>query len=318
MKNLYSKSGGQALTKTALTLMCLYFLFCMIIFPQRFIKSGLNGISAWAFNVLPSVLPFMFFTRLLSSLGTMEKITKPFSKVSSFLFKTPPISIYTFLMAILSGYPVGTKMVADLYLQGKITKTDALKMTSFCSTSGPMFIVGAVGISMFHSAKIGYILLASHILSAIINGIFFRNLKFKNEENLQKIDFRKQNFDISDIVLDSTISILSVGCVITIFFVIIESFAPVFNFLPQPISCFLQGIVEITKGCITLSQISNKFLATILASFVISFGGISTIIQSKTMLKRLKMPTKLFVFQKLLHGVFSCIITTIILLIIQQ
>ena len=61
MKNLYSKSGGQALTKTAITPLCLYFLFCMIIFPQRFIKSGLNGISAWAFNVLPSVLPFMFF-----------------------------------------------------------------------------------------------------------------------------------------------------------------------------------------------------------------------------------------------------------------
>ena len=314
MKKLYSKSSGQALTNFAITLLCVYFLFCMIVFPQRFIKSGLDGISAWAFNVLPSVLPFMFFTRLISSLGSMEKFTKPFSKISNFIFKTPPISIYTFLMAILSGYPVGTKMVADLYNQGKISKTDAFKMTSFCSTSGPMFIVGAVGISMFHSAKIGYILLFSHILGAIINGIIFRNLKQKNEQNLQKIDFRKQNFDISDIVLDSTISILCVGCIITIFFIIIESFAPVFNFFPQNISAFLQGVVEITKGCLCLSHISSKFWSVALASFVISFGGISTIIQSKTMLKKLNMPTSFFVLQKISHGIISFVITAIILL----
>ena len=313
MKNLSKKPSGQAFSKMMLTMLCLYFLLCMIVFPQRFIQSSLNGISAWAFNVLPSVLPFMFFTRLLSSLGTMENITKPFSKLSYKLFKTPSISIYVFLMAILSGYPVGTKMVADQYLQGKISKEDALKMTSFCSTSGPMFIVGAVGISMFKSAKIGYILLLSHILSSIINGMVFSKIKVKNEEKLQKINIRKQNFNISDIVLDSTISILSVGCIITIFFIIIECFAPVFNFLPPNISAFFQGVIEITKGCLTLSQIPNKFLAVSLASFVISFGGISTIIQAKTMLKNLNMPTSLFVLQKLLHGLISFAITAIIL-----
>lgn len=313
MKKLSSQKNGHALTNITITILCVFFLVCMICRPKKFIEVSLDGISAWALCVLPSVFPFMFFTRVLSSLGQMENLTKPFGRFSKKIFKTPPISIYTFLMAILSGYPVGSKMVADLYLQGKITKEDAFKMTSFCSTSGPMFIVGAVGISMFHSAKIGYILLSSHIFGAILNGIIFRNLKVGKELNKQKFALRTQNFDLSEVVSNSTLAILSVGAIITIFFIVIECFTPIFNLFPAPISAFLQGIVEITKGCISLSQIPGK-LSVCLTSFVISFGGISTILQSLTMLSKLKMPTKLFIFQKFFHGIFSCLITTIILL----
>lgn len=299
----------------------------MIANPAHFISQALSGLSAWAFNVLPSVLPFMFFTKILSSLDFMPKLTRPLSPISTKLFKTPPISIYAFTMAILSGYPVGSKMVADLYLQRKITKEDAFKMSSFCSTSGPMFIVGAVGIGMFHSAKIGYILFVSHIVGAILNGILFRNFKLKEKENqiekLQPITQENQKnfkekekpFEISDVVLNSTISILSVGCIITIFFIVIGCFSPILNLLPQNLSFFFEGLIEITKGCIDIATLPNKFLSTILCSFVVSFGGISTIIQSLTMLSKLKMPVKIFALQKFLHACFSTL-TTIVLLVI--
>lgn len=324
MKIYTSKKSGQTLVQAFFTLMIIFFLICMISNPSRFIEKSLDGISAWAFNVLPSVLPFMFFTRVLSQLDLMPKILKPLAPISKTFFKTPPISIYTFIMAILSGYPVGSKMVADLYMQGKITKQDAFKMTSFCSTSGPMFIVGAVGIGMFKSSKIGYILFLSHFLGAIINGIIFRNFKFKKSQENQKqspaqssqnIAPPKSNFDLSSIVLDSTLAILSVGSIITIFFIIIECFSPIISLMPQTTSCLFEGVLEITKGCLDLATLQNKFLAITLASFVISFGGVSTILQSLTMLSKLQMPTKLFVLQKFLHAVFSCIVTIIILLI---
>ena len=305
MKNKPAKSNGQVLWKTLSTIFVFYLLFCMIISPAKYISKSLDGISAWALNVLPSVLPFMFFTRLLSSLDTMSNFTKPFSKLSTKLFHTPPVSICTFFMAILSGYPVGTKLVADMFLQGKISKSDAFKMTSFCSTSGPMFIIGAVGVGMFKSAKIGYILFISHILGAVLNGMFFRNLKLKNDEsNAVLTQENPQQTDIGEIVLNSTLSILCVGCIITIFFLIIEALSPLFNLFPNSISAFLQGLVEITKGCQSLSLLFNQKVAVVLSSFVVSFGGISTIIQSITMLAKLKMPTMLYVAQKMMHGFF--------------
>ncbi len=315
-KNFYLKNG-QSLLKIVATILIFFFIVCMIISPQKYITNALDGISAWAFNVLPSVLPFMFFTKVLSAIDLMPKITKPFSPISQKLFKTPAISIYTFFMAVLSGYPVGSKMVADLYLQGKISQEDAFKMTSFCSTSGPMFIIGAVGIGMFKSAKIGYILFLSHLFGAILNGITFRNLKVKKTSQQKgTTDSQNKNFDLSEIVLNSTLSILSVGCIIVIFFIVIEAFAPILNLLPQPIAFFFEGVIEITKGCLDLSTLSNLNLAIILSSFVISFGGISTLLQSITMLSKVKIPIKLFVFQKLLHAVYSAIITMFLLLLL--
>ena len=296
------------------TFLVLFFLFCMITNPSKYISKAFDGLSAWAYNVLPSVLPFMFFTKVLSSLETMPKLTKPFGKISNFIFKTPSISFYAFLMAILSGYPVGSKLVADLYLQGRITKTDAIKMTSFCSTSGPMFIVGAVGTIMFHSTQIGLILFVSHVMGAIANGIIFRFYKSKHSEKLDSKQQISTPSDINEIVLNSTLSILSVGCIITIFFVVIECFSPLFSLFPMPISSMLEGIVEITKGCLSLSSLSNKFFAVCAASFVISFGGISTILQSITMLSKVKISTSIFVTQKIMHGLFACIITILILL----
>ncbi len=303
-------------TQLFFTLVILFFLVCMLCNPAKFMQCSLNGISAWAFNVLPSVLPFMFFTKILSALDVMPMLTRPFSPVTSKLFKTPPISIYTFAMAVLSGYPVGTKMVADLYAQGVISKEEAFKMTSFCSTSGPMFIIGAVGVGMFANTKIGYILFVSHLLGAILNGLCFRSLKIKSEQ-IEKGEIKeKQPFNLAEIVTSATLAILSVGCIIAIFFIVIECFAPLLSFLPKPLAAMLEGCLEITKGCLDISKLSNLPLAIVMSSFVISFGGVSTILQSITMLSSLKMPVKLFVFQKFLHGVFSAAITILILLIL--
>ncbi len=303
-------------TSLALTFLVFFFLVCMISAPARFISQSLSGLSAWATSVLPSVLPFMFFTRVLSSQKCVQTLTRPFSCVTQKLFKTPPISFYVFFMAIMSGYPVGSKMVADQYLQGKISREDAFKMSAFCSTSGPMFIIGAVGIGMFKNPTIGYILFISHVLGAILNGLLFRNLKLKSPKDeptpQQTLDSPTQA-DLSDIVLSSTLAILSVGCIITIFFIIIECFSPILSLLPQNIRFWAEGCIEITKGCIDLATLHNTQLATILASFVVSFGGISTVLQSLTMLSKLKMPAKVFVLQKLCHATFSCLITILML-----
>ncbi len=308
-----TKKIGQPLISYFLTALIIFFLACMISQPAKFISKSLDGISAWAFNVLPSVLPFMFFTRLLSSLNTMPQLTRPFSSFTQKLFKTPPISFYALVMAILSGYPVGSKMVADLFMQGQISKQDAFRMTSFCSTSGPMFIVGAVGIGMFGSAKIGYILFVSHVIGAILNGIIYRNLKVKESREEDFIQTPQKSFDLSEIVLNSALSILSVGCIITIFFIVIECLSPILSLLPQNISYFLEGIIEITKGCLDLATLPNKFWAVTLCSLVISFGGISTLLQSITMISKIKMPVKLFALQKITHALLSFVATLLVI-----
>ncbi len=294
-----------------LSLFIIYIIINMIIFPKIYIEQTLNGISAWAFNVLPSVLPFIFLTKVLTSLKFTQKTSKVFKKPCKILFNTPPESAYVFLTSIISGYPVGAKMTADLYQNGQITKKDAYKMTSFCSTSGPMFIVGAVGAMMLGNALLGYIIFTAHILGAIINGIIYRNITLKEKEQITESSLSPKT-DLSSIVLDSALSIISVGTIIAIFFVVITSLSPIFNLLPATLAAFLKGLIEITRGCLDISSTLSPFWATILSTFIISFGGISTILQSLTMLDKLQMPVRLFVLQKFTHAIFSCIIAVVL------
>ena len=301
--------------KLLLTVFILYILCSIALRPQFFLQTTFDGLCAWAVNVLPSLLPFVFFTKLLSHLGVVDKISKVFAKVVEKLYKTPPLSAYCFLSSMISGYPVGAKVTADLYQAGKISRTDACKMLSFCSTSGPMFVIGAVGAGMFGSALAGYIIFASHLLGAFLNGIFYRKIKLKEFKNIAKPKEEKV-FDLSSTILDCCHSVISVGAIIAIFFVVISSLSPLLSLFPSPISAFLGGLVELTKGCLDISSILPFKTAIICASFIISFGGFSTMVQTQALTTHLKVPITLLVLQKLTHALLSCLIATVMVLII--
>ena len=56
---------------------------------------------------------------------------------------------FALAMGITSGYPVGAKVAKDLYNNKLCTKIEAERLLSFTNSSGPLFIIGTVGISMF-------------------------------------------------------------------------------------------------------------------------------------------------------------------------
>ena len=283
-------------------------LLAIILSPAKFIQAGLNGISAWAFNVLPAVLPFMIITSLLINTNLVEKVCTPLSKPFKKLYNTPPCSLAVFLISIMAGYPVGSKMIADLYEQDKITQTDAFRMSSFCSNSGPMFIVGSVGVGMLFSLAAGYIILASHIVSALINGFLYRKLKVKNKRSEVKAT-NTSPLSFGDIIENSCRSILNVGAIICFFFIIIEFVAILISFLPTNLKSVIFGVIEITKGAKSISSCYATKMATVLCSVVISFGGISTALQSISLLKRVNMPLSLFLLQKLTQSIFAGLIS---------
>jgi len=97
-----------------------------------------------------------------------------------------------FFLSILSGYPVGSKIIADLYKSNEISKTDAIKTASFCSNSGPMFILGSVAIGMFANKTMGILILISHIFGALFNGVIYRNLGANNTLRTKTKHLKKQ------------------------------------------------------------------------------------------------------------------------------
>lgn len=236
--------------------------------PEIYINACFQGILVWATVVLPALFPFLFFTKILTNLHIINIISEKFT-IFSKIFKTPPISAYAFLTSIISGYPIGAKIVSDLYENGSINKEDAFKMTTFTSNSGPMFILGSVGIGMLLSRKIGLIILISHIIGAILNGLLYRNHKEKvNSFNYTNKTINKNSFQLAQTMWNSISSILIIGGYICIFFVLIEmlnhlNIFPIISLFLSSITNLdnnvllgiLNGIIEMTHGCIDIAKL---------------------------------------------------------------
>ena len=60
----------------------------------------------------------------------------------------------------------------ELYLQSVISRQKAAKMLAWCNNTGPAFIVGFVGSSLWGSPLIGWVLYVCHFLSAAAVGLF--------------------------------------------------------------------------------------------------------------------------------------------------
>ena len=215
---------------------------CMVIIlirPDVYVASALEGVKLWALVVLPSLLPFFFFTSLLAKIGATERMARTLKNPCRKIFGTSGYAAYAFLMSILSGYPVGAKIIGDLGENGLIDETDATKMSAFCSTSGPLFIVGSVGVGMFGSAAAGKLLFIVHAFSALITGLIFRffgraeittsrtskNVPKSCRPQVSPAKTRAANGNaLYDCVYSSVISIATVGGFICVFYVVADIF----------------------------------------------------------------------------------------------
>jgi|LGVE01.1.fsa_nt_gb sporulation integral membrane protein YlbJ len=299
--------------------------------PQDYIRETLNGLIVFASVILPALLPFFILTKLFTGLGMVEKFTRSFERTTKFLFKAPAISSYIFFMSIISGYPVGTKLISECYNQGLLTTTQANKLTTFCSTSGPLFIVGSVGVGMLYSVRAGYIVLLCHILGSVLNGILYRNF-YVDYSSVNK-EIKQEEPDINDLlsesVYSSVISLLIVGSYVAIFFMLIQMlndyniFAPliliferILNISPQILTPILNGLVEVTKGCMDVSLLNIDIkLMSVICSFLISFGGFSIYAQAISFLGGCKVNLKFFLLQKFTHAILSTILAIIFIYI---
>ena len=303
-----------------LFIMCLFLLFNPLISA----KACLDGISVWTFKVMPMLFPFFVLTRLLiqsTNSGKPNFMDKFFSKI----YHTPAGSFFIYILSLISGYPMGAKLICDKFNMGSIDSKSAEKMLSFCSVSGPMFIIGTVGIMILNSARAGIIILISNIFASLLNGLIYRgkqNCDFKPNYSKQ------QHLNFSDCVYDSLVSVLMVGAYIALSFLFIEilSTLKIFKYMSNAIcwvlhiskhhnivSSILKGMVEMTNGIIFLSATDASLgVKTILASGLIGFGGVSIFMQSLNFISNLNISPKSMIKQKTTQAIL-CVIFSIIL-----
>lgn len=308
----------------ALFFLCLLFS-CIIAFFGNFSSSVKEGIELWVACVIPSLFPYFFITAILSSLSITSKISYCLSPFTKKVFKVNGTVSYALFISLISGYPLGAKMVSDLKLKGLLNCTEAVRASVICSSSSPMFLIGSVGSIMFNDKRFGITLFLCHILAVFVNGFIFSFYKKSEKPSSQNLSLPNKQVDniLYESVYSSVISILIVGGLITIFYTLTRVLYQLnlFNSLINALNLITKdqnlsqglifGIFECTQGLKELSKSGVGFLSLPLTLFICGFGGLSVIAQSIAFLKSAKIKTAPFLFSKVTSAVIGFLIGVI-------
>ncbi len=163
-----------------LSLLFLFFTISILIFSKTNLPAIKSGLSLWANSVIPSLFPFFVATELLIHTNLFYKLGNYFNIFMKPIFNIRGEGALAFIMGIVSGYPVGAKIASNFRKNNICTKNECERLLSFTNNSGPLFIIGTVGILMYRNTMIGILLFITHILSSLSVGFLFRFWK-KNE-----------------------------------------------------------------------------------------------------------------------------------------
>lgn len=296
-------------------------MIMLAIQPEKYIDAVYDGIILFAVSVLPAMFPFFFFSNIITGLGGANILSKLTCKPIRKLFNSHDIGGYIFAMSMLCGYPIGAKLVADSYASGIIDSNDCKKLISFTSTTGPIFVLGTIGSYMLHNYFAGLIILIAHYMSAILNGLLYRG---KRCCNTSKSTFKScTTYDnlLSQSINTSLTSVLAVGGYIAIFnFIIVvmadlkifDMLSSLLNNIHIPINltkAFAMGIVEVTRGALTISNANLPLIITVpTLAFIVTFGGLSVTLQSLTFLSSCNIKASYYLKTKLTQAVFAVVV----------
>ncbi len=303
----------------------------MIAFPQLSLQAAKSGIALWLEVVVPALLPFFICANFMMQLGVPQKIARFFEKPVRHFFAVPGTAAFAFIMSITSGYPMGARIIADLREKCQITRAEANRMMSFCSTSGPLFMLGAVGVGLLGNVAAGWVIAISHYLGAIMNGLIFRHHGRNAKPELPPVEiYDKKNDKVKSVAIRKpqklsmvamlTESIFSAGktlvliCGYIVIFSLIVQFLDIFVLQsvftsPLPTS-IIKGVFEFTVGTASVAELGDVTLLMkcIICTAIISWGGISTHFQVASLVGKTDINMGFYVRAKLCHAILSAMV----------
>lgn len=312
---------NAGLIKDALLFSFIIFLCAIILcIPQASAAGVKLGLRFCTNTLVPALFPFMMLSSLVVKIGMSEKIGKVLAPVVKVLFRLPPITAATILLSFVGGYPSGAIGVNELYRQGKISRAQAEQMLLFTVCAGPAFILNAVCSGFANNAIIGPIMLASHIISALILGIVAGFLYSPSKLIGSAPDIRRQNFSYAMVgaCLDAAHATFNMCSFVILFSALLSIlnqshiFSSIFKILdffgvpPAIINIMLPAALEVTNGC---SAILKNRAPTELLAFALSWAGVCVHFQIFSIAESINFSKLKFIFFRATHGLLAVVIS---------
>ena len=290
-----------------LKLTCFFLLLigCILCHPELSFQYAALGLTLWFEKMIPVLFPFMILSGIMIRMGLTEKIAFFLKPILKPFFRVSGNACYAIFMGFLCGFPMGAKVVSELYQNKCIAKREAEFLLAFCNNIGPVYFCSFVLPLLERKLVFPYLFGMYGI--PLLYGIILRYTSFRDLNTLLSNDIRTITTTekiqvkpsqsklalmeaVDDSIHTSIQSVLALGGYMILF--------NLFNILPR--LCvgekyiLFAPLLEISGGLLVLeSRLPLYSLLTL------SFGGLSCLAQSYHCIRK----TELSILNYTLHKI---------------
>ncbi|MBR5578497.1 MAG: hypothetical protein IKW28_05820 [Lachnospiraceae bacterium] len=150
------------------TLLCGFLLSAFLLLlsdSSRCISYASQGLLLWFEKMIPTLFPFMVLSGFLVRSKLIEKVSFLLFPITA-IFHITPVMSYALFMGFTCGFPMGAKVISDLWETKQITKKQGEFLLAFNNNIGPTYLLGYVlpffslnqpyHIAVFYLVPLGY------------------------------------------------------------------------------------------------------------------------------------------------------------------
>ncbi len=286
------------------TALSLYLIFLMLRYPALSLEYASTGLTLWFTKMVPTLLPFMILSGIMIRMNLTERFVGLLHPLLHRIYGTSRNGSYTIIMGFLCGFPMGARIVGELYEQHKLSREESALLLSFCNNIGPIYflsyVIPTLGIDrpgrpflLMYGIPLLYGLLLMRIrpmmtrtVSSCENHPEVRSLRAEHPGSCSLL----AAIDAS--VLSGLIGIARLGGYMVFFNLLNIVFQP-FQHVNTNILNIYRCLLEITSG-IDCSGRSINFAILIL----LPFGGFSCIAQTYSMIRQTDLSLRPYLYHK--------------------
>ena len=266
--------------------LCLFaFLLCLC-FPEISGSGIKNGLTLIAGQVLPALYPFILLTTLFKYLV-----------IHNNKYRFMPVFI-----GFLSGYPLGAKIAADYDdAAGKFLPAQSVLL--ICNNPSPAYMISFVGLHCLKDPSLGMrmyaAIIAGNLATGLLFGIFGKryagNKKTAHRTSVQT----PSSASLPDRVIHDTFAIIINISSYVLIFSVAAAFIQKIFFLPPIVQGIFAGMLEMTTGIQILTAQSMALTTKLcLMTGLVSFGGLSIMAQTNSMISGSALSIKKYMAEK--------------------
>ena len=286
------------------TALSLYLIFLMLRYPALSLEYACTGLTLWFTKMVPTLLPFMILSGIMIRMNLTERFVGLLHPLLHRIYGTSRNGSYTIIMGFLCGFPMGARIVGELYEQHKLSREESALLLSFCNNIGPIYflsyVIPTLGIDRPGRPFLlmyGIPLLYGFLLMRIRPWMTRKVSSCENHPEARSLQARQPGScsllaAIDASVLSGLIGIARLGGYMVFFNLLNIVFQP-FQHVNTNILNIYRCLLEITSG-IDCSGRSINFAILIL----LPFGGFSCIAQTYSMIRQTDLSLRPYLYHK--------------------